>query len=147
ADALAVVARPGHREHRLLVAEAAAAAPAGHAGAARRGVLGALQRAAQPELEPALVVAELGLDPRDLREGIVPHGRRLEHADGPAVRPARWRRVGHLRPEVGIDVPEPDAAQRGAEAVTRIDAGRHAVAGRADAEQRLVGQDVLTVEE
>ena len=56
----------------------------------------------------------LGLEPRDLGLVVRAIRRGLEQTDRELERPARRGAVGHLGDEVRIDVPEADAAQRGA---------------------------------
>src|SRR6185503_8664937 len=142
ADPLAAITRGGEGEHLALIAQTTAATVTGHALAPCRCVLGALDRPAEPPLEAASRVDELSLEPRGLGELVVAHRRSFEHADRELGRLASGGRVGHLGSKVRVDVAKPDAAQGGAEAV----AGRPVARG-AHAEQGLVGQNVLPVEE
>src|SRR5205823_7159975 len=64
----------------------------------------------------------------------------LERADAELRRLSTSRAVGQLCVEVRIDVPVPDAAQSRSRALTGGDPDR------ADAEQRLIVQDVLAAE-
>ena len=107
-------------------------------------ILGILCGTIEPQQDVAGFDGYLRLQPRNLglavgRAGIAIECRGLEQTDRQLCVSAGRRRVGHLSHEIRIDVPEADAAERGA---ATIDA-----AGGSDAEQGLVGQDVLPVEE